>query len=1144
VRYDAREDKRRLYRRITVGPEERMRTAAQRIAMLDAAATDEQDLQLFRPVPTALELQHRHDRAFDVEAVTRQFFEEYKTLFRAMQAELDAQTDDAAWAHDYAQQFLNRLMFMYFVQRKRWLGDDNDFLTTFWRAYRRSGRPEDTFYSDWLSVLFFEAFNNRFHGGHTHFPDDIKEALHMAPYLNGGLFRRNELDTRHSPRIEDRLFQQAYEFTERYNFTIAEDSPLDQEVAVDPEMIGKVYESLVNVSAEADERGDAGIFYTPRTEIDLMCRLALVDNLANHLGAEQKNLLYEVVFALEPDEKDEADRRVEQAGLWQALAERLQATTVVDPACGSGSFLVGMLHILDDLQARAQGRKGIHEDPYDRKRRIIGQSLYGVDVMEWACHVAELRLWLALIIDAEIDTTAAHVRNEPLLPHFSFNIRCGDSLVQEVGGVNLAHIKGSKQIPSSLKGKITTHKKEKLKFYANDPECAYRSLDAAKAEELRLFRELLVGQEGAIAGEIKQLQCRIQNPKAGQIRLDGSVDVQPQMELQAARWQEEIDDLELARQRIAGAIDALRNAAHVPFVWDIAFVEISEREQRDQRGFDIVVGNPPYVRQEDISDPTMPREAVNPATKKAYKARLARSVHQAYPRHFGYSAKSGSVSNAISGKSDLYIYFYYHGLSLLNTKGSFCFITSNSWLDVGYGAGLQEFLLRHSHVKLVLDNELRRSFADADVNTVIVLLSAPDDRNDAGLDRRMRFVMFTAPYEAMIHPVIFQELEEATDRETTPDYRIHALCQAEALTAGSDTAPDATGTHGPLIRVGQYGGDKWGGKYLRAPDIYWEILERAGDRLVRLGDIADVRRGVTTGANEFFFLRLVSDAGADPAIVQAGDRSEHQIERRFVEMPVITKARELARPLIDPSVLEHRLFNATEELRDEDRLARAYVEWGEAQPREFHRRATCAQRARSRPWYVIGERGTPDLVIPIGHKRRPVLGIVDGTLVGDNLVEVRYHDGIDRVITGVSVFSVFTMLQYELLGRANFGQGLLKTQTYELDELLVLDPRRLSTDCSQNLLRAFDAIAQRPPYMVYDEVTQLDRLAFEMAVLGALGVEDDRTASALLASLSDSVCRVVWQRMAKTDNSREARQTYDEWLASGEPFGDCLAEED
>ena len=152
---------------------------------------------------------------------------------------------------------------------------------------------------------------------------------------------------------------------------------------------------------------------------------------------------------------------------------------------------------------------------------------------------------------------------------------------------------------------------------------------------------------------------------------------------------------------------------------DVAFVEIFEREQRDQRGFDIVVGNPPYVRQEDISDPTMPREAVNPATKKAYKARLARSVHQAYPRHFGYSAKSGAVSNAISGKSDLYIYFYYHGLSLLNTKGSFCFITSNSWLDVGTA---RDSGVSRAFTRQPCSQRAAPLLCRADVNTVIPAL--------------------------------------------------------------------------------------------------------------------------------------------------------------------------------------------------------------------------------------------------------------------------------------------------------------------------------------------------------------------------------------------------------------------------------------
>ena len=196
-------------------------------------------------------------------------------------------------------------------------------------------------------------------------------------------------------QISDARFEGIFDFFEGYNFTIAEDSPLDQEVAVDPEMIGRVYESLVNVSAETDERGDAGIFYTSRTEIDLMCRLALVDNLTNHLGENHKNRLYEAIFAFNPDDKASADKNLVDAGLWESLATSLEQLAIVDPACGSGSFLVGMLHILDDLRARANRQLGREESSFDRKKRIIGHNLYGVDVMEWACHVAELRLWLA-----------------------------------------------------------------------------------------------------------------------------------------------------------------------------------------------------------------------------------------------------------------------------------------------------------------------------------------------------------------------------------------------------------------------------------------------------------------------------------------------------------------------------------------------------------------------------------------------------------------------------------------------------------------------------------------------------------------------------------------------------------------------------
>ena len=458
-------DKRRLYRRITIGPTEKLRTASERIAMLDSHSLD-----------SPLEIQSRHDDAFDVEAVTKEFFKSYQTVFQRLQDDLTNQTNDNQWAHDYALQFLNRCMFLYFIQRKGWLDDDADFLRTFWESYQTTDQPVGSFVDRWLNVLFFEAFNNRFHGGHRHFPDTIRKALASAPYLNGGLFTENDLDSQHDFQISDSRFKSIFNFLESYNFTIAEDSPLDQEVAVDPEMIGKVYESLVNVSEETDKQGDAGIFYTPRTEIDLMCRLALVDNLANHLGEEHKSAVYEAVFAFESEERADADQKLRGRNLWNRLDECLKGLAVVDPACGSGSFLVGMLHILDDLQDRANRVLGYEQLSFDRKKAIIGKNLYGVDVMEWACHVAELRLWLSLAIDADIPRAELQLRIEPLLPHFSFNIRCGDGLLQEIGGMNLVQIRADfSGIPRSLKSRTTRLKNEKLKFFNNDKTCRYRS---------------------------------------------------------------------------------------------------------------------------------------------------------------------------------------------------------------------------------------------------------------------------------------------------------------------------------------------------------------------------------------------------------------------------------------------------------------------------------------------------------------------------------------------------------------------------------------------------------------------------------------------------------------------------------------------
>ncbi len=1018
VKYDPQTEKRRLFRRITISPEERLRTAAERISLVDLASVSG---DLFGLSPLAV--QQRHDEAFDVEAVTDEFFREYKAVFRFFEDYLTKQTHAPEWAHDYSLQFLNRLMFLYFIQRKGWLANDREFLMSFWKSYQRSGQREDSFAEKWLKVLFFEAFNNRFHGGHSHFPDEIKEALSMAPYLNGGLFAENNLDHEHSPVIADNCFNSILSFLERYNFTISEDSPLDKEVAVDPEMIGKVYESLINISDDVDARGEAGIFYTPRIEIDLMCRLSLVDHLANHLRQGNKRLLNQLAFSLEPDEKVDADEAVARAGLWPALKERLQDITVLDPACGSGSFLVGMLNILDDLQERADKQLGVAETPYDRKKRIIGQSLYGVDVMSWACHIAELRLWLALIIDADFTPEDLHIRREPLLPHFSFKIRCGDSLVQEAGGINLGHTRDSRLIPNhQFRQQIGKLKVDKLKFYNNDDTGKLRSVEAIRNEEKRLFLEMLSARQQSIQDGIKARRRKLEGRQERRIGLDGTIETAAphQIDLSATKHRQEIETLTAELEHVRAGRTALSSAREMPFVWDIAFAEIFEGETE---GFDIVIGNPPYVRQEMIAAPVVNGIQIT-KDKREYKARLALSVYHAFPHFFGYKDSTGTVARRIDAASDLYIYFYIHGLSLLNNRGSFCFITSNSWLDVGYGTDLQEFLLKHCHVKLILDNQVKRTFANADVNSVIALFSSPDDRREWALDELARFVMFRVPFEHILSPVIFDEIDEAADRRETKECRIFPIQQGTLLKDGCEiTEEEKTAkAAGPLIKTARYIGNKWGGKYLRAPDIYWTILEKGKDKLVRLGDIAEVRRGFTTGANEFFYMD-------EDSIREWG------VEACYLEL-IVKSPRECRRIVVHPKEMSLRLLMCHEDRAQlEGTAVLDYIKWGESQG--FHRRPTCRGRAC---WWDLGKRDkAPINVSYLVDRVMRFFFNAQGFYVSDNFQEVRPRQK-NKYSLSVSVNSTVLQLSANIAGRANFGGGLMKIQTYEVADLMIPDP--------------------------------------------------------------------------------------------------------
>ncbi len=505
-------------------------------------------------------------------------------------------------------------------------------------------------------------------------------------------------------------------------------------------------------------------------------------------------------------------------------------------------------------------------------------------------------------------------------------------------------------------------------------------------------------------------------------------------------------------------------------MWRIAFAEVF---YGDKGGFDIVVGNPPYVRQESIADPRLRREDVTVENKKIYKSKLMLNAYRDYPRFFRYRQGKDTSGRKLDAKSDLYVYFYFRGLHLLNPTGSFVFITSNSWLDVGYGADLQEFLLRNCHVKFVIDNEVTRSFADVEVNTVICLLSAPDPRNDSGLEQEARFVMFTVPFEHVLSPIAFQELEEVEERRVSPEYRVRVLKQSVLLANGSDTplndeeetATEQRNKSGPLIRHGAYTGDKWGGKYLRAPDIYWTIVEQGKGRLVQLGGedgIAEIQRGTTTGCNEFFYL--------DPEQI-----ARWRIEPRFLK-PVIKTPRDYYGIRIEPlPVWQFWCRLSREELAGTRALS--YIEWGESQ--RFHEVPSCRSR---RPWYALRGPEEPRLLWPSAFFERH---IVYECPPGYKADKVFYTiSGDVPTATAAYLNSSIVSLLVEVEGyQLNHG-GIFVTTDW-LSALPVL------AEAPTDVVLAYESVAQRDIGLCGDEHSQPDRRVLDAGILRCLGFEDD-----------------------------------------------------
>ena len=348
--------------------------------------------------------------AFSVEPVTKEFFDTYRSIFNYAKSAIDGFGDgEEETGHVFTQTLFNRLMFVYFLSRKGWLkfNGETDYLNALWRNYGTLEGDHD-FYTARLRPLFFAGLNNPQSRNVSNNPG-VRPVIGDVPFLNGGLFEETDLDKRDGITVPDAVIQRILTgLFDKFNFTVMESTPFDIEVAVDPEMLGKVFEELVT------ERHASGAYYTPRPVVSFMCREAL----KGYLEGRDTGAAAPAIAAL-VDRHDTGGFGVAQA---RSISRALEEVTVVDPACGSGAYLLGMMQELIELQNTLYNVGVDAKSIYDLKLDIIRRNLYGVDLDGFAVNIAMLRLWLSLAIDYEGDDP------QPL-PNLDFKVLCGDSLL-------------------------------------------------------------------------------------------------------------------------------------------------------------------------------------------------------------------------------------------------------------------------------------------------------------------------------------------------------------------------------------------------------------------------------------------------------------------------------------------------------------------------------------------------------------------------------------------------------------------------------------------------------------------------------------------------------------------------------------------
>jgi adenine-specific DNA-methyltransferase len=636
--------------------------------------------------------------AFDVEKLTKEFYKGYREIFEEVQRVIKANNshsyfEDKSRLHQFSQRFLGRVMFMYFLQKKGFLGGDRNFLK---KWFPKTSELEDTdFYTGILEPVFFETLNKQ--------RPNHESPWGQIPYLNGGLFDRDYgvdvkdvlgLETPPHIQLPNSLFDPSgdekksiIKFFNGYNFTIAENVQGDEEAAVDPEMLGKVFENLL----AADERGQSGTFYTPRGIVHFMCVESLSRYLADSTGMDVEAIKQLIEANLDlPDADFNKLLTKEQA---KKLKQALVNVKICDPAVGSGAFPLGMMQVMLAVRQGIARREGMTVQRgsltiSEWKRDIIANNLYGVDIKPEAIEIAKLRMWLSMVVDIPtIDDV------EPL-PNLDYKLMCGDSLISTINGEKL--------IPDPTKDK------QQLELNVTPIQAAIQPVVdlqhqyfTSHSDERKALREKIVEAEKnvfrvAIADRRQYWETKQRN-LAQDIKRMGKASNKTQISLQ----QTIANKLRQLKLFTADVEQGMRSLNF--FQWHLHFNEVFQQNG----GFDIVIGNPPYVRADTGGDNLILRQAI----------------------------EASDDYETLWEKWDLYVACIERGYKLLKSNGITSMIVSDAYCHSKYAQKSQNWFLQNSRI-LRLDFLSKLQFFDAGVKNVIYFFQ----RSNGSKNQPQRFV--------------------------------------------------------------------------------------------------------------------------------------------------------------------------------------------------------------------------------------------------------------------------------------------------------------------------------------------------------------------------------------------------------------------